>query len=374
MSHAYTPGLKVTENHLVRKRRILPIKGEVLKTVGDFVEPDDIIARTFLPGEVIPLNVANILGIDPEETSASMLKKEGDKIAKDEVIGRSKGFLGLFKAEAKSKIEGTIENISNVTGQVMLRGHPQAVQVKAYLKGKVVEVIPNEGVIVENTGVFIQGIFGVGGEIHGAIAFACTSNCDVLDETHVKDAHKGKVIVGGCMVTAAAIKKAIKIGVAGIVVGGLDDKDLRAFLGYDLGVAITGHEDIGITLIVTEGFGVINMAQRTSELLKKFEGKEACINGATQIRAGVIRPEIIVPMTSTPQEAAVKGDMHGLDIGSKIRVIRQPYFGKLGKVTNLPPELMVLESGSKARILEVEFFEGGKSIIPRANVELIEEQ
>jgi hypothetical protein len=63
----------------------------------------------------------------------------------------------------------------------------------------------------------------------------------------------------------------------------------------------------------------------------------------------------------------------GLDIGSPIRVIRAPYFGKLGSVTALPSPLQVLESESKARVLEVEFESGERAIIPRANVEMIED-
>ena len=79
-----------------------------------------------------------------------------------------------------------------------------------------------------------------------------------------------------------------------IVVGGINYTDLSNILGYTLGVAITGSEEIATTLVVTEGFGKISMSKRTYELLKSFEGNMASINGATQIRAGVIRPEIII--------------------------------------------------------------------------------
>jgi hypothetical protein len=53
-------------------------------------------------------------------------------------------------------------------------------------------------------------------------------------------------------------------------------------------------------------------------------------------------------------------------------VIRDPYFGHLGKVSALPPELHKLESESMARILEVEFDGGERATIPRANVEALE--
>jgi hypothetical protein len=162
--------------------------------------------------------------------------------------------------------------------------------------------------------------------------------------------------------------------VRGIVVGGFDDKDLRDFLGYDIGVAITGSEDIATTLVVTEGFGEINMAAKTFELLKRHEGQMACINGATQIRAGVIRPEVVIPTVGLALNPdAAEGEVSGLVIGSPIRVIRHPHFGRLGVVTDLPSPLQKLESESKARILGVKFDDNGsEAIVPRANVEMIE--
>jgi hypothetical protein len=53
-------------------------------------------------------------------------------------------------------------------------------------------------------------------------------------------------------------------------------------------------------------------------------------------------------------------------------VIRDPYFGLIGTVRALPREPQTLESGSRARVLEVMFENGDSVIIPRANVELIE--
>ncbi len=374
MAHAYTPGLKVTERMTVSKRRILPLKGEVVVKTGDKVEPDVVVARTDLPGNVEPINIANILGVPPEDVDECMLKKEGDPIAKDEPIAMTKSFFGLFKSEAKSKIDGTIENISNVTGQVLLRGHPIPVEVKAYLDGTVTEVIPEEGVVVETEGSFVQGIFGIGGETHGEIKIVTESNSDILTDSLIDSSCEGKVIVGGSLVTSAAITRAIEVKAKGIVVGGIDDKDLREILGTDIGVAITGNEDMGVTVVITEGFGQIDIAQRTFDLLKSKEGEMACINGATQIRAGVIRPEVVIPLGKSDQsgESLKSQNSMGLGVGSPVRVIRQPYFGRLGKVSDLPPELKKLDSESYARILEVEFGDGSKAVIPRANVELIE--
>ena len=165
-----------------------------------------------------------------------------------------------------------------------------------------------------------------------------------------------------------------EVGAVGIVVGGFNDKDLRDFLGYDLGVAITGSEDKGVTLVVTEGFGEIRMAERTFQLLKSLEGRQASLNGATQIRAGVIRPEVIVPLGEGQAAPGPSAEDEGLlEPGTRIRVIREPYFGRLGRVAALPPELQTIPTGASVRVLEADL-DGGEGVtVPRANVEIIQE-
>ncbi len=375
MATAYTPGLKVSEYEVLQKRRILPVKGEVVAESGSNVHPDTVVARTFLPGRVGIINVANKLGVDQGDVPGSMTKKEGERVEEGEMIAESKGLFGkFFKAQAHATMGGTVEGVSAVTGQVILRGDPIPIEVKAYVEGDVVEVVPDEGVVVETKGAFIQGIFGIGGEVFGEVVMATASPTEVLEPDLIKNEHKDKILCGGSLVTNAALRKAIEVGAAGVVVGGFDDQDLREFLGFDLGVAITGHENLGITLIVTEGFGQIDMAPRTYKLLHKYEGHRASINGATQIRAGVIRPEVIIPLEEgdvVPTDIKHTGGQ--LDPGTAVRVIRAPHFGLLAKVKSLPSEKHVLGSGSKARVVEVETAEGESLILPRANVEIIEE-
>jgi hypothetical protein len=376
MAHAYTPGLKVTAGTLIRRERRLPLKGDVLASVGDKVNGDTIVARTELPGDVQPLNLAGLLGVAPQDLGGYLLKKPGDKIQKDEVVAETKGFFGLMKTQVKSPVDGTIESISNVTGQAILRSPPIPVEVDAYIDGKVGEIYEGEGVAVETYATFVQGIFGIGGEAKGIIAPLVESPKDPLRIEMITPELKGKVAVGGSLVTVDVIQKAVQVGCIGIVTGGIWDFDLKEFLGYDIGVAITGAEEKGITIIVTEGFGEMPMAKETFRLLRKNEGKKASINGATQIRAGVMRPEVIIPIMKTKNmEESAKGDKisRGLEKGSPIRIIREPHFGKIGRVTALPPKLQVIETQAKVRVLEAKLENGAKVIVPRANVELIEE-
>ena len=375
MAHAYTPGLKVTEGMTIQKERRLPLQGEVLVEAGAAVRAEDVVAKADLPGNVQLLNVANLLSVPAEEITEYMLKPVGETIAKDEIIATTKGLFGLFKSQARSPIDGTIEAVSDVTGQVILREPPIPVEVKAYTEGTVTEISPNEGVTVETYGTYIQGIFGVGGETIGNLTVAVSSPSDGLTAEQILPEHRDRILVGGSLVTTAAIQEAIQQGVKGIIAGGIDDVDLRELLGYELGVAITGSEEIGITLVITEGFGSVAMAEQTFSLLKMREGMKTSINGATQIRAGVVRPEIVIPLVSDAAETGAEkdGSVEGiLEVGSSVRIIREPYFGKLGRVTELPVELQNLETEAQVRVLRVELENGEQTLLPRANVETIE--
>lgn len=374
MAHAYTPGLRVAERTKIRKERRLPLPGEVLVKKGDTVSADQVVAKTDLPGNVQPINIANLLSLEPADIKEFMLKTEGDHIEKDEPLARTGGLFGLFKTTSKSPVSGTVESVSDVTGQVLIREAPIPVEVKAYIDGTVIEVFPNEGVAVEATAAFVQGIFGLGGEAYGELAVVCPGPDKVLTESAIDDSHRGKVLVGGSFIELSALRKAIEMEVEGIVIGGFDNQDVKEILGYDLGVAITGTEDLGTTLMVTEGFGKIRMAARTFQLLKTLEGKKASINGATQIRAGVIRPEVVIPLVkdAAKKDIAEKGASEGMVIGSQIRVIRHPYFGMLGEVTDLPAPLQELPTEAKVRICKVKLESGEEVLLPRANVELIE--
>jgi hypothetical protein len=89
-----------------------------------------------------------------------------------------------------------------------------------------------------------------------------------------------------------------------------------------------------------------------------------------------MRPEVVISLTQDEANQAAQQktfDMAGgLQVGSPVRVIREPYFGQLGEVVGLPPELEQLESGAKVRVLKVRFGGETEAIVPRANVEMIE--
>jgi len=371
MSRSYTPGLKVLANTRIMKQRQLPLKGEVLVELGTDVKAETVVASTHIPGNIQMLNVARQLNVEPENVPECMLVKIDEEIKAGQIIAESRGIFGFFKSQLKAPIDGSLANISNVTGQAIVSEPPIPIEVDAYSSGKVSTIIPDEGVIIEANGALIQGILGIGGENRGNLSVVVRSRSQVLTKELLDKSHKDKIIIGGSFVDLETFRLAQKLGVAAIIVGGFDYDDLSQILGYNLGVAVTGSEELGTSLMITEGFGHIDMAQHTFDLFKQFDGRFAAVNGSTQIRAGVIRPEVLIPHKENIVSRELKETDMIISEGSHVRVIRAPFFGNVGTVVSLPAPLTKLESETMVRVAEVKFENGTQKVLPRANLEMI---
>lgn len=373
MTQALTPGLQVAAATVVRKTRELPVPGQVLCERGDTVTPDTVVARAELLGDLHILRVSEGLGIEPFEAIKGLKVNESDVITEGDLVCEHVGLFGLFRSRLHAPVGGTVEFVAPRTGHVGIRLAPDAIELRAYVPGTVADIDPDKSVTIESRGAFIQGIFGVGGERYGAIRMLEGGAKAVLGPKKIPEDAAGQVLVGGTRPTLEALQRAAEVGAAGLVVGSIDDYALTGYLGYDLGMAVTGHEDVPLTVIVTEGFGWLPVAERTHSLLRSLEGRAASINGATQVRAGAVRPEIIVAGQEAEPGAGDAGREAdaGLRIGASIRIIRVPHFGVTAKVAALPPVPQQIETGARTRVLEARLPDGEIVIVPRANVELL---
>lgn len=372
MANIYTPGLTISENIFIRKERRLPIKGEVFVKKGDFVKHDDIIAAAEIPGILYTVKAASILGIPSNEITKAALLPIGTDIKKGDIIAKHKAFFGLIKSECKSPYSGTLEMISEVTGNMGIRLTSTKIQLNAYIDGIVAEELNGDGIVIESFGSLIQGIFGIGGEKHGIMKVLAKSPHDIISHEEINSSHRGAILVVGASISIELIRKANALGVVGIVAGAMPDQNIQKYLGYDIGVTITGEESVNTSILLTEGFGSIPISSRTFELLQALDGKPASINGTTHIRAGVLRPEII----STSQEniPKTKQSDYNLTVGRKIRITSEPYFCEIAIVTELPNQPEKIPTEAKSRILYAKLLKNGKIVqIPRSNIEIIQD-
>lgn len=370
MAQAFTPGLVIKKSAQVKRLRELPVAGEVLAAVGDNVRAEQIVARAFLPGELHILRISEKMGVEAFEVIKGLRVKVGDLVSENQVLCEHAGLFGLFKTRFESPVAGTVELITERTGHVAVRGAPKPIEVDAFIDGTVSAVVPNKSVTVTASGAFIQGIFGVGGERRGKVLLVQAQGLR-LEPSDVPQDCAEAILVCKARPALDALRTAAQRGAVALVTGSIDDEVLSGYLGFDLGIALTGDEDVPMTLIITEGFGDLEMSARAFSLLSELQGRRASVNGATQVRAGALRPEVIVPSASPAGPAMEAEGARGLTLGAAIRIIRVPYFGRYATVHELPHEIHTIETGAEARILKAKLDDGKIVTVPRANVELI---
>ncbi len=379
MGTAYTPGLTVSRDVLVRKERRLPLAGDILVSAGESVEADTPVARALLPGDIVTVRAADRLGIEPSELPGALKVEPGAEVEEGRLLAEVKSFFGLFTSRVEAPAAGTVEFASAATGHIGIRREPAPVEVTAFVRGRVAEVRPPDTVVIESRAALVQGVFGVGGETTGIVFCPVAGPERPLRSSDLGADLAGKIVVGGSWAERdawrALAERGPEMGPRGLVVGSLRDSELRSYLGYDLGLAITGHEDVPFPVIVTDGFGHIPMSAATFELLKSLEGCAASMTGRTQIRAGAVRPEIISPLGKdappVPPVGAASGAEAGeLKVGSRVRLIRHPHFGVVGRVAELPDGPAAIATGARVRVLVAELDGGERLLVPRSNVEL----
>lgn len=336
-------GLIVSADRAVVRRRRLPIPGRVLVAEGDKVGAEDIVARALLPGPLLPVPVAALFGCEPGEAAARLTVAEGDAVREGDILGRGPGIWGLGAREARAPMAGVVERVSRATGQITLRGAARPLEVAAHLPGVVSGVVPGEGADVACRAAHVQGVFGTGGEVRGPLS---------------AEPLPGAVWLLG-VAAGDDLARAAAAGVAAVVAGGTGYADLRA--------AEARRPDV--VVILTEGFGDLPMAEPTRRILSAHMGRTVSVDGTTQIRAGVVRPEVVVPLPGAGR-AMPAGPPPELRPGARVRIVRDPGFGRRGHVVQMPALPRAVDSGAVVRVLLVALDGGGVVVVPRANVEV----
>jgi hypothetical protein len=360
MGQAYAGGASVLDDALVERWRELPMRGSILVKENDLVEADTVIGRATLPGEGILVRVAEELGIAPDEAMQCVTVSIGDEVRKGQSIAIHRVFFGLLKAEVVAPVSGVVELTSAVTGTVMIRLPSEEIQLSAYTRGRITRVEEGVGVAVTAACTLVQGVFGVGGERFGRLRVLQESGD--IGSFPRSGSDEGAVIVSKGAPTVTALREAATRGVAGWIAGCVSDAVVEEYAQKCIGVAITGDEQVPFPFFVTEGFGAIPMN----------EGALVSISGVTQVRAGAVRPEAIIPFPDqSPRERKQGAVDEGLVTGRLVRLIRHPYFGDIGTVRELPSETRQIPTGAYARVAVVELRGGAVVEVPRANIELL---
>ena len=257
------------------------------------------------------INLAEQLGVKPSQIEKYMKYSLGDYVEKDQIIAQSVSgafslsFLNERDKNEMSELEqelashqssgdikyvnspstGHIKEIDTKKGLVTIQYITNPVQLRAFVKGKIIKVENKRSAIIRGNGAVLYGIIGFGKESSGGIQ---------IIEKEIDDSFIGKIGISFSPITLKTLQKAAKSGIAGVVAPSINNKDWVEYCGEEIGVALTGSEAVRFTLILTEGFGEVEMNPEYQKFFEERKGKTASLSGMTQIRAGVKRPMLVV--------------------------------------------------------------------------------
>ncbi len=374
-----TKRLRYEKNIVTRLKRALLGKGKFNVQIGQEVTPDEIIGTSEVSSGFRIINVAALLKVSNSSVEQYLQRKIGQKIYQGELLAYKVG--GLFKGKkvVTSPTDGSIDFINSKTGEVKLNFLPKKINLPAAVYG-IIESLDNaNGLVTIKTQITrVHGIFGTGRQREGILCLL-ESGRDLInsDDVSVKDYER--ILVSRGLIYKAAISGAISAGVSGIITGGINSGDYKGMAGGRLIFPKKFDNDIGVTLVVYEGFGSVSIGQDILNLLAGHDQKFVFIDGN---RAIVSLPEfksdcmVKIRQTHLPPDLQAgkpgfEGDLlEDCDIGKSVRVVGMTYLGEQGKIIKIDKSKTKLASGLLSQLVTIET-KTRKIQIPVTNIEII---
>ncbi|MBN1434831.1 glutamate mutase L, partial [Candidatus Fermentibacterales bacterium] len=259
-----------------------PVRGEV---TGIETSAGLIVLREIQDYDGRPhvIDVAGPLGIKPRRIAGSLTVRPGDFVATGQAVARDTS-AGVF---VRSPSAGTVRKIDRKRGTVTIQYDVRPVPVLSHLKGEVVRVRPGHGATVRASGTVLKGRIGFGSERSGPMV--------PLDGAR----GAGGLVPGSIVLTTLPVTRdtleLCSSSAAGALIGpSMRALDLFDFLGHPVNAASTGQEEVPFAILLTRGFGCLDMDASVFGRLMASAGSNVAVFPATQVRAGVIRPRLLV--------------------------------------------------------------------------------
>ena len=330
----------------------LPPGAAPLVEVGHMVEPAEVLATRRPPGEGRTVPVAAALRRSPAGAMDAIVARAGALVEAGELLATARGrevradraclFLGY------DPVDGTAL-VAPLLGTEPIVGH---------VRGEVVAVEP-EAVDIRVAGAQVTGVGGSGDAVHGELRVAVHEPADELRAAAIDVGTTGRIVVGGSRASAETLTRARAMGVAGIVLGGVLDKELRDFEATQRRRRQTGGDRDDFAILLLEGFGKVGLDPELFDWLRRQEGRMASLFG----EAG----ELVVYDASPPPARR-----HLPRPGDRVIAHRRPYAGMGGRMVRLLPGLYAMPSGVRAPAATVRFDDGLTAVVPLANLEAAE--
>lgn len=381
MSHFVAVRLRIEKDVVTQVTRSLKGQGSLNVKVGQQVAPDELIGSATVASGFRILNLSALLSVPPEQVEKYLMRKLNQRIYKGELLAFKKGWLFSGEKIVISPTDGILDFLNTKTGELKIAFLPKRADLPAGVFGFVEDVNPAKGQVIIRTLVTkIHGMFGSGRARDGTLYIFSKKN-SLVSRGEIQTKYDGQILVGGSLFFKDAISASISLGISGIIMGGINAEDYKSMAGGRLVFPKKLDNDIGIGVVVCEGFGSIPIGDDIFSVLSEYEGKFVFIDGnKALISLPSFSSSSLTKIKNTklpPLQKYESGEFAGysmetqeLKIGSKVRIVGNSYLGEQGKILSIDNTPTLLASGAKGYLVMIETSRR-KLRIPVANLEII---
>ncbi len=332
----------------------LPVGATPMVDVGAAVEPDTVLATRRPPGPGITVPVATRLRRTPESAAACLVARPGSVLAAGVVLARDdRGH------EVRVPSACLLLAYDPHDGTALVAPLGDSVPMLGHVKGDVVAVEP-DGIEIRVSGAVVTGIGGSGGAVHGQLRVAVHDPIDELRASAIDVAATDRIVVGGSRASAEALTRARAMGVAGMVLGGVLDKELRDFEATQQRRRRTGTQATpDLSVLLLEGYGKVALDPALFAWFRSHDGHLASLFGTTGM--------LYVYDAEPPPARRILPR-----VGDRVVAHRRPYAGQAGVLIEVLDGLRPGTAGIAASAAVVRFEDGLTAVVPLANLEATE--
>ncbi|KKP69841.1 hypothetical protein A2X44_05240 [candidate division CPR3 bacterium GWF2_35_18] len=342
--------------------RNLISEGTIFAKKGESVSPADIIGECYVSRGFRIFNIAETLGIKPNEISNYLKKEPGSKVFKGEVLAEKKRYLGVLTRQFIVPCDGILEGLNQKDGQLTIRFLPEKNKLLSGFYGEVQEVNEGKSVILKTEVHVIRGQIGMGIKREGIFNFI-SDHGDNITPLDVDAQYARKILLLGSLVSKDIVQKCLALGVKGIIGGGINFKDYQSLIG-----SLNPREDVGVSILILTGFGRSDIDSKITGILQKYQHRHVILDPQSK--------ELLIPLSPTEwlkkRSKKKSEEIEFLKIGNEVLILSWPYLGKRGIITGLEAEKKnELSSCVSVFAAKVKISDGKEVTLPIRNLQLI---
>jgi len=331
----------------------LPVGATPMVEVGHTVEPAEVLATRRAPRGGVSLPVALPLRRSAADAAECLVVRPGSLLDAGAVLAEDDRGRQVRVPEACLLLGYDLDD-----GSAMIAPLSGSEPVLGHVRGEVVSLDP-DAIELRVPGALVTGVGGSGNAVHGELRVAVHEPADELRASAIDVGATGRIIVGGSRASAETLTRARAMGVAGIVLGGVLDKELRDFEATQQRRREIGGVRGDFAVLLLEGFGKVGFDPGLFDWFRAHEGRMASLFGeAARLYVYEAGPPPARRVLPRP--------------GERVIAHRRPHAGQGGELVRVLDRLHAFASGVVGRAALVRFEDGHTAIVPLANLDATE--